>query len=162
MTEKKKAEYLEWLVECRSRNQRTSLQLYQLLEAHSEKIKNNSRLLQVSISLIAVSFSLWRAVFLADRTGGAHERFGHAFAFLETLIRDNAITYVQDKSSREWTFNYYINNARYRLVSLSEKYKDILPPISLSRKIKDAERWEYLQKYLDSAVTGLSKAVEKS
>ena len=40
------------------------------------------------------------------------------------MIETNAIAFVQDLKSREWTFGYYLNNALYRL---DFAYKRICP-----------------------------------
>jgi hypothetical protein len=47
---------------------------------------------------------LWRAAFLADKTGKRAVVFNHGRIFFEKIIKDNAISYPQDKTSREWTF----------------------------------------------------------
>lgn len=39
-----------------------------------------------------------------------------ASRLLETLLRDNAVNYNQDRNTREWMGGYYLNNAKLRLV----------------------------------------------
>ena len=112
-------DHLRWLIDCRTQNQNVSLQLYEILKSNPEAGKTRE-----GQHLVAVAFSLWRAAFLADRTGSRQARSKNAEIFLHRMLADNAITY----DSREWTFNYYIDNARYRL----EELKDLWPGITKS------------------------------
>jgi hypothetical protein len=122
------------------------------MERHSEKLKKNAGLAHIGIALTSVSFSLWRAVFLADRTDVEEATFSDALKFLELLISDNAISYAQDKLTREWTFVYYINNARARLVALAESSPDILPNFVEAPGWDAKPDWENLQLTADLAV----------
>ncbi len=152
-------DHLTWLVKWRSHNQKTSLNLYAALEAHSDKITQNADLTTCGISLVAVSFSLWRGVFLADRSGHDEDRFDHAKAFLGALIGDNAISYTQDKNSREWTFNYYINNARHRLRGISGRHPTVLPNYEDPAGLTARRTWEHFQTNLDIAVNNYVDAL---
>jgi hypothetical protein len=113
--------HLAWLVESRAINQRGALKLFRLLEKHPDKMKS-SDLSMVAQNLVAVCFSLWRAAFLADKTGTRHAVLQDARTFLGKMLTDNAITYPQDRSAREWTFNYYMNNAKDCLMHLSDRW----------------------------------------
>jgi hypothetical protein len=158
MAKKAKLSHLEWLVKCRSRNQQTSLALFKLMKKHAAYLKKRHTHSLAAIGLVAVSFSLWRAVFLADRTDSEEEHFNHALSFLETLIGDNAIGYSHDKHAREWTFNYYTNNALHRLKTISTFPEKILPEFDFtSRVMEPRDFWEYLQKSLDIAVRNFGK-----
>jgi hypothetical protein len=86
-------------VRCRSENQRTALQLAILFEKYAPQLEAVEKLKAAGISIVAISFSLWRAVFLADRVHDLYDikAFPDAYEFLQTLIRDNSITYMQDK-----------------------------------------------------------------
>jgi hypothetical protein len=131
------SDHLKWLVESRARNQRVSLDLFDLIKTHPEKLLNSDSDLKYDAqNLVAISFSLWRAAFLADRTGHMEERLKDAERFLGKMLTDNAITYAQDRDAREWTFNYYMANARYRLEELGEDWSEIIksglvPPTGL-------------------------------
>lgn len=151
---------LEWLVKCRSQNQQTAFNLLKLIEENFDKLKTNNSLGNCAIAMIAVSFSLWRSVFLADRSGALSQRLDHATSFLRIMINDNAISYVQDKNAREWTFMYYLNNARYRLTSLSEVWEDVLPNFKDRKNISPTRTWEHLQNNLDIAVGNFSNALQ--
>jgi len=110
--------------------------------------------------LIAVSFSLWRAAFLADKTSKRSEVFEHGRTFLEKIIEDNAISYPQDKHSREWTFNYYTRNARSSLQQLAQFWKDAAPEYE-GKKRTPADRWDYCQSLLDQIVTNFETMLAK-
>src|SRR5437868_6737279 len=101
--------HLEWLVQSRMRNQNACLRLFDTFEKYPEQAKNKEFHSQ-SQSLVAVGFSLWRAAFLADKTGMREAVFADARAFLAQLLTNNAVNYPQDRAAREWTFNYYMTN----------------------------------------------------
>ena len=151
----KKLKHLEWAIQSRARNQRCSLKLLTLFEEH-ESIWKTSRFARAAQDLVAVSFSLWRAAFLADKTAKRIAVFEHGKVFLERVIEDNAISYPQDKASKEWTFNYYTRNARTSLENLAKFWKDIAPPYQ-GRKRRPMERWDYCQSLLEEAVTNFEK-----
>ena len=109
---------LEWLVASRSRIQHFLFKLYSF-----EKERDNSdpsQLLQFQM-LMGVGFALWRAAFLADGERSWETIDEDAITFLETLVRDNAIGYPQDRTSKRWTFGYYVNDAYLRLAYFHEK-----------------------------------------
>lgn len=103
-----------------------------------------------------MAFSLWRAAFLAERTGKRVAVFADARKFLERVIEDNAISYPNDKTSREWTFNYYTGNARAGLESLHDKWAAIVPPYERQSR-PPTERWDYCQGLLEAAVGGFEQ-----
>src|SRR5438128_1612278 len=80
MAKKKDSEveagHLEWLVKCRSQNQHTSLVLYKLMTENIARLRKDEDLADVGIALVAISFNLWRAVFLvhSPREGRGHKR----------------------------------------------------------------------------------------
>lgn len=150
-----KLEHLEWAIHSRAKNQRCSLRLLALLKKYEDtwKTKKFSRAAQ---DLIAVAFSLWRAAFLADKTSKRADVFNHGRDFLEKVIEDNAISYPQDKNSREWTFNYYTRNARASLQQLAEHWDGVAQPY-MGKKRKPDERWDYCQELLDKNVENFEK-----
>jgi hypothetical protein len=143
-------EHLAWLVDSRTANQKTSLQLFRLFKDHPETIKN-PKYSGSATALVAISFSLWRAAFLADKSGTDEATIKDAEYFLGKMIVDNAIAYPQDRKAREWTFNYYAANARSRLDRLARKWPDILPDAP-ARYIA-TDRWNYLQSALEKSVS---------
>jgi hypothetical protein len=70
--------------------------------------------------LAGATFSLWRAIFLAESAADWDAILMNAEAYLEKVIRDNAITYSDDWNNRKWSFVYYLTNARYRLSDFAE------------------------------------------
>jgi hypothetical protein len=89
------------------------------------------------------------------------EVFADATEFLECMIEDNAISYPQDKRSKEWTFNYYTRNARAALENLHRFWPNLAPEYE-GKKCTARERWEYCQELLQAAVGGFeAKALEE-
>jgi hypothetical protein len=116
-------EHLRWLVDSRSKNQRVTLELYLTIKHNSISINKDIRLAYLAQELAAVAFSLWRAVFLSDLSEEVEKQMinVHVENFLHTLIADNTIGYQQDLRSREWTFPYYLKNARSRLLDIARQ-----------------------------------------
>ncbi len=103
----------EWLVDSRARIHRLLLDLYsRTLPSTGFESAKKELALQL---LVAIGFSLWRAAFLADGERTWPKMHLDQAKFLESLVRDNAIGYTQDRASRCWTFGYYLNNAYLRL-----------------------------------------------
>lgn len=68
--------------------------------------------------LVGASFSLWRAVFLAEAMNERRRRpdvHKHAVEFLDVLIRSNAMAFQQEQQTRMWTSRYYLTSAIYRV-----------------------------------------------
>lgn len=126
-------EHLKWVVDSRYANQRAAVRLFNLFETHLTKVRSK-RFSTISQRMVSVCFSLWRAAFLSDKTGKRSAVVDDAKAFLGKMLTDNAITYPQDRSTREWTFNYYIANAESVLLKLSANWKEIQDKISEPRK----------------------------
>jgi hypothetical protein len=150
--------HLEWAIRSRYSNQQCSLKLLALFEDH-ETIWKTQKLARAAQDLIAVAFSLWRAAFLADKSGSREAVFAHGKEFLARLIEDNSISYPQDKTAREWTFNYYTRNARSSLQILNQFWPDEVPAYE-GKKRTATERWDYCQQLLDQAITGFQKRIQ--
>lgn len=149
--------HLEWLIRSREANQRASLQLHKLITVHMADIKKKKPL-SIKVQLLtAVCFSLWRAAFLADKTGTHDATIDDAYAFLGKMLTDNAITYPQDRASREWTFNYYMEAARNGLLILAKAWPDVGDTISAKKKVikgttAPGRRWDRHQSALEIAL----------
>lgn len=156
-TQQKKIQHLTWAIESRHRNQVCAVSLLGLFMEHEQLWKTRiwSRAAQ---DLLAVSFSLWRAAFLADKTAKRVAVFSHGVEFLEKIIEDNAISYLQDRKNNEWTFNYYTRNARSALETLHEYWPQVPPYVG--KKRTPVERWDYCQNLLDQAVVAFKKEAE--
>lgn len=133
---------LAWAVRSRAKTQKTTLKLYLLMNKglSFEKVSEHSVHL-----LVGVSFSLWRAAFLADRLGTQEARRKDATEFLRIMLEDNAITFLVDKNKKDWTFNYYIEDALYRLRDISEELPSIVGEGLVPEKNRPRDRWESLQ-----------------
>lgn len=84
--------HLEWLIQSRMRNQNSCLRLFNIFEKYPIQAKGKEYRAH-SQTLVGVGFSLWRAAFLADKTGQREEVFADARAFLAQLLTNNAINY---------------------------------------------------------------------
>lgn len=158
------APHLEWLIQSRMRNQNACLSLFNTFEKYPDQAQS-PEFRAHSQTLVAVGFSLWRAAFLADKTGRREEVFADARAFLAQLLTNNAINYPQDRSSREWTFNYYMTAANDSLLRLSEKWSDIV--VVLSKHEKPAKgttnprrRWNRHQNAFEVALKGYEASLQ--
>lgn len=151
----RKLGHLAWALASRSGNQASSLRLLRLFYGYETDWKTQ-KLARAAQDLTAVAFSLWRAAFLADKTGRRIEVFNDGRKFLEKLIEDNAIAYVQDKASQEWTFNYYTRNARSSLEMLHKYWLDVVPKYE-GKKRNARERWDYCHQLLDEAIAGFER-----
>jgi hypothetical protein len=148
--------HLTWLIQSRMRNQNACLRLFNAFEKFPTAA-NGMELRAKSQTLVAVGFSLWRAAFLADKTGQRDAVFADAHAFLAELLTNNAINYPQDRASREWTFNYYMTNANEALIRLSERWPDITTVLSRYEKVtkkstNSRRRWNRHQNAFDAAL----------
>jgi hypothetical protein len=65
--------------------------------------------------LVGSAFSLWRAAFLSNTHRDWDSIREHAQLFLQTVVRDNAITFQDDRRTQSFMVGYYLHNARYRI-----------------------------------------------
>ena len=156
------ADHISWLVESRSKNQQLSLKLYLVMKDNADKLSSRHEESDITQALVAVVFSLWRAVFLSD----VSEEFAvisDAQSFLGNLILHNTVAYVQDRNTRDWTFIYYVNSARYRLKSIAEDRPDILPKefVPGISTTNAKEYWTYYQNAAEVAVRRLEAELRK-
>jgi hypothetical protein len=153
-------EHLQWLVENRSLNQKTTLDLYVVMTRNDDAIMDNAIYAELAEDLAGVAFSLWRAVFLSDFTRETESQLRDVTAFLGALISHNAIGYPQDRSAREWTFQYYLDNARHRLVGIARKHPAILEfsDIEAAAAADSAKQdWSIAHRALEKAVLGFDR-----
>ena len=75
------------------------------------------------------------------------------------MIIDNAITYPQDRNAREWTFNYYTDNAKGGLLTLAKRWNSVGAVLDAKRKVPKGSttsqrRWNL---YHDAFENGLER-----
>jgi hypothetical protein len=104
-----------------------------------------------------LAFSLWRSAFLSDKTGYRSDTEAGAVKFLSEMLQNNAIAYSQERSSKDWTFNYYATNAHLRLEDLQDLNIDweLGFPMPMMKSPKD--RWGFLQKAFEKALRCLER-----
>lgn len=153
--------HLEWLVKSRSENQDLALKLYRILRDNGEILRNSDDMANISQGLLAVIFSLWRAVFLSEENNDPMSWYDHVEMFLDTLIRDNEINYTQDKRYQSWTFTYYVANARYRLDAISKKHQEVIIPDSAISEWRESKAdWNYLHSVVKQATSNFEKLLK--
>lgn len=159
------ADHISWLVKSRSDNQQITLKLFLVMKDNEKELMANWPLANFAQAMAAVCFSLWRAVFLSDVSDeGYVPPIEDAQSFLGNLILHNMVAYPQDRSTREWTFIYYVNNARYRLLALSEEHRDMLPAsfVDGGNEIESAKDfWSFHHAASEVAIRNLELALRK-
>jgi hypothetical protein len=120
MVDKPDIAHLEWAIDHRAKIQHTLLALYEYVRRaapfHTNPIINDLLL----DHLIAAAFSLWRAIFLIERAR-SEETVHHAQEkFLATVVSANAITFSDDRTNSAWSFTYYLENAKHRIVAAQQ------------------------------------------
>jgi hypothetical protein len=155
-------EHLKWLVQSRSTNQDVTLKLYSVIKNNAASIEVNIGFAQLAQELAAVAFSLWRAVFLSDLTEDVENQMIDVQRFLGTLISHNAIAYQQDRASREWTFQYYLNNARERLLAMARQASLAIVTLEeINIEARSAkEDWSIAQRALSNAVDRFAESTK--
>jgi hypothetical protein len=156
---------LDWLVKRRNEIQETAFVLFDLTSSVENRplSKKHSLILQ---DLIGVTFSLWRGVFLAfDKTSDFGKPIKHARLFLKRIVETNNIAFIDDKNSKEWTANYYVDNAGRILQGFPTVDEKIATPRCESlepkwdfleyRKFSIQDRWRYNYKILKGKVETL-------
>lgn len=114
-----------WLVESRSKVQHVLLDIYTFLKDNPE-LQQREFERSVFGLLIGAAFSLWRAVFLTSADRSWPSILEAAEDMLKLVLEDNAITFQQDKRTRNWMAGYYLNNARDRLVRVRSKFVEVM------------------------------------
>jgi hypothetical protein len=109
------AQHLEWLVTSRSKIQAQMLRLQLAIENADEKISNNPKAADMFAWLLGASFSLWRAVFQAQTLDPVANMDGAKKLLLE-VITTNTVTFQLELNS--WSYGFYLNNARFRLLRM--------------------------------------------
>jgi hypothetical protein len=120
-TEKPKPDiaHLRWAIEERANIQQTLLALYDFLRNTMPNLQNPLENLFFD-HMIAAAFSLWRAVFLAERDRDTQSLRKAQEDFLATVISTNAITFSDDRSNSAWSVGFYLENAKHRILSAQQ------------------------------------------
>jgi hypothetical protein len=134
-------ERLSWLIESRSKIQRLSLDILVLLEMRQITDSGDVMVRTAAGLLVGSAFSLWRAVFLSHPSQKWEDNLEAAKKYLRRVLRDNQISFEDDKELRKWAFGYYINNVRYRMLRLCDEMPE------LENKFRSAGVWDYFQQY---------------
>jgi hypothetical protein len=153
-------EHFTWLVEGRSANQQSTLELYKFISGSERKLNSNVELQEAAQNLMSVGFSLWRAVFLSDTSGEYDDQLADLKKFLISLISDNTVLYVTDKNARNWSFRYYLDNALHRLHKLSTSRLHFVDNSDLKAVDTDKDEWLNAQSVLDKAIARFGAALE--
>jgi hypothetical protein len=109
----------EWLIKARNLNQTLTFNLFKYKE--HEKKETQWKVYSV---LVGCTFSLWRAAPLNNIVKNKKQFREDAYELLNILVRDNAVTYTQDKKLEEWMAGYYLRNCYLRLMQIENKIKE--------------------------------------
>lgn len=136
-------EKLDWIVSSRYKAHLLGAELYKLLYSETERVQiaGNPLARRAAADLTGIVYSLWRAAFLADdpHDASVERNLDNAFKFLHQIVHNNAITYSDERTSRIWTFGFYLNNARYRLEKLLREETSDGPMKNLSASLKETK-----------------------
>jgi hypothetical protein len=105
--------FVEWLVPARSTVQAKLLELHKVVADGKITPHIGDPAFVIADYMMAAGFSLWRAVFLAERGIDAEETVAEGLGVVWKVLMDNTITYRDDKNP--WSFRYYVHNAGLRL-----------------------------------------------
>jgi tetratricopeptide (TPR) repeat protein len=153
-------EHFGWLVEGRSANQSSTLNLYRLIDSGQRALNGNAELFEAAKELTGIAFSLWRAVFLSDTTGEYEDEMADLRKFLISLISDDTVLYVTDKNARNWSFRYYLDNALHRLRKLSEGRLRLVSEENLASESEtEKDEWQAAQRALETALRRFEEAL---
>lgn len=159
-------EHAQWLVESRTKNQELSLMLYRLMDKHERQFAKFPELRPILQELCAICFSLWRSVFLTDITKKPEHLFKDSRRFLGNIILHNTIGYVQDRNDREWSFIYYLDNARLRLTALHRKDRGLFigAPEGDLETVQKASKthWRFVHETSHSVIQEFEKRLLKA
>lgn len=130
--------FVRFLVQYRSEVQEACRDLLFLIHDSKEEHFNLGSTEWAMCGLLTgAAFSLWRAVFTAERGAAADQTGLQATEkFIENLIATNAVGFPQEQNS--WSYGYYLNNARFRLAGaykflpagLQTRYREEMKEIS--------------------------------
>jgi hypothetical protein len=115
--------HYSWLVESRRKNQQFLVELLRFSQQHGTAMAEDPLRLSVFQLLVGVGFSLWRAAFLMDVERTRSGSLDHANQLLLRLVKDNAVNYPQEQSTRRWMAGFHLNNARFRLGKVKDRLK---------------------------------------
>jgi hypothetical protein len=110
----------DWLVEARYANQSLTKELYKY--KNHQKDKDQWKIYSV---LVGCAFSLWRAAPLNNISKNPEQFREDAYELLNILVRDNAVTYNQDKRLEEWMAGYYLRNCYLRLKQIKNTIDEL-------------------------------------
>jgi len=144
MTTERDLGRLSRVVGGRSKIQSLAYDLLWLMNKRREVRSSSGRDRNSYDILVGATFSLWRAIVLADSVQDWGSVLADAETFLEKLVRDNTISYIDDWNNRDWSFVYYLNNARFRLRELAETVPEF----------KAALEKDSIPQLLDHAIVG--------
>ncbi len=149
-------------MDARARNQRSAAALYRFIERHAIFLETDLLFQSSMQGLTAVTFSLWRAVFLSDLTGELGHQLADVRRFLRSLIAHNTVLYQTDFISREWAFRYYLQNADFRLRQIAAGTNPVPPPPEVLGQVAGSAKddWMAAQQALDTAISEFAKAID--
>lgn len=128
MTEPEKrqrVQFLEGLVPQRNEAQVLLFKLLKLVWARKEALKRQEEQRQKSKInaafqyTVGATFSLWRAIVLAEKPFEPPSALDDAEELLDRVVRFNTIVFGDEKETKQWMGGFYVTNIQLRLWRLS-------------------------------------------
>jgi hypothetical protein len=79
--------------------------------------------------MVEAAFSLWRAVFYAEDNWHPPGIIEKTQQFLESA---NAVGFGEGKMTKAWMFDYFLNNARFRVIAIKANLAQIVEAHALA------------------------------
>jgi hypothetical protein len=118
----KHLKFLEILVRQRNSTQDLLLALLTLSFDSAEAFKAAPDLNSMFQLTVGATFSLWRAIVLAEEPFEPHAALDHAEDLLRRLVGFNTIVFSDEKETKQWMGGFYVANIQYRLWHLDNAF----------------------------------------
>jgi hypothetical protein len=120
-----KIAFLEGLVPQRNETQILLFRLLKLVFARKEALKKKDDQQRANVNAafqltVGATFSLWRAIVLAEKPFEPDTALNHAEDLLDRVVSFNTVAFTDEKATMQWMGGYYVTNIQFRLWRLSE------------------------------------------
>jgi hypothetical protein len=115
-----------WQVDRRFRIQCIMHELHRFLAAQESLHSDHNDAWYPMVRMVGIAFSLWRAAFLTHTTGKKKAAYKNMVEYLDKVIKQNTIAFIDDYNMSDHAAPYYTGNARYRLERMYRFNPDLL------------------------------------
>jgi hypothetical protein len=121
--EKAELDFFTNLVQQRNRTQELLLDLLKIAVHEDEGVKIIPEFNSIFQLVVGVTFSLWRAIVLAQTPIEPLSALEHAEVLLKRLVAFNTIAFSDEKDTKCWMCGFYIANIQYRMWHLHNEFQ---------------------------------------